>query len=62
MISYAADLAKTEMRYCQTEKEALAWVWAVERFWLSNWYSFRAGNGRPHTLKTIFEPNSRPCT
>lgn len=33
IISYATkSLCETEMRYCQTEKEALALVWAVERF------------------------------
>lgn len=33
IISYASkSLNETEQRYCQTEKEALALVWAVERF------------------------------
>lgn len=33
VISYASkSLTDTETRYCQTEKEALALVWAVERF------------------------------
>lgn len=33
IISYASkSLTDTERRYCQTEKEALALVWSVERF------------------------------
>jgi hypothetical protein len=35
VISYASkSLTDTEKRYCQTEKEALALVWAVEKFYI----------------------------
>lgn len=62
VISYASkSLSETEKRYCQTEKEALALVWAVERF---HFYLF----GRTFELITdhkalevIFSPNSKPC-
>lgn len=62
VISYAAkSLSETEKRYCQTEKEALALVWSVERF---HFYLF----GRSFELITdhkalevIFSPKSKPC-
>lgn len=62
IISYASkSLSETEMRYCQTEKEALALVWAVERF---HFYLY----GRTFELVTdhkplevIFSPKSKPC-
>lgn len=62
IISYASkSLSNTEKRYCQTEKEALALVWAVERF---HFYLF----GRSFELVTdhkplevIFSPKSKPC-
>lgn len=62
VISYASkSLSDTEKRYCQTEKEALALVWAVERF---HFYLF----GRSFELITdhkalevIFSPTSKPC-
>lgn len=62
VISYASkSLSDTEKRYCQTEKEALALVWAVERF---HFYLF----GRSFELITdhkalevIFSPKSKPC-
>lgn len=62
VISYASkSLSDTEKRYCQTEKEALALVWAVERF---HFYLF----GRSFelitdhkALETIFAPKSKPC-
>lgn len=62
IISYASkSLSDTEKRYCQTEKEALALVWAVERF---HFYLF----GRNFELVTdhkalevIFSPKSKPC-
>lgn len=62
IISYASkSLSDTEKRYCQTEKEALALVWAVERF---HFYLF----GRSFELITdhkalevIFSSKSKPC-
>ena len=61
MISYASrNLSDVERRYSQTEKEALALVWACERF---NLYVF----GRKFELETdhkvlefIFGPRSKP--
>lgn len=62
IISFASkSLSETEKRYCQTEKEALALVWSVERF---HFYLF----GRNFELITdhkaleiIFSPKSKPC-
>lgn len=55
------SLTDTERRYCQTEKEALALVWSVERF-----QTFLIG--REFNLLTdckaltfLFSPTSRPC-
>lgn len=62
VICYASkSLTDTERRYCQTEKEALALVWAVERF---QTYLI----GREFKLLTdckaltfLFSHTSRPC-
>lgn len=62
IITYAnKSLSSVERRYAQTEKEALALVWAVERF---HYYLY----GRKFELITdhkplevIFGPTSRPC-
>ncbi|XP_062539175.1 uncharacterized protein K02A2.6-like [Armigeres subalbatus] len=62
VICYASkSLTDTERRYCQTEKEALALVWSVERFQI---YLI----GREFNLLTdckaltfLFTPVSRPC-
>lgn len=62
VICYAnRSLTDVEKRYAQTEKEALALVWAVERF---HYYLF----GREFELITdhkplevIFGPKSKPC-
>lgn len=62
VINYASkSLTDTETRYCQTEKEALALVWAVERFQ-------RYLIGRSFDLVTdckalqfLFTTRSRPC-
>lgn len=62
VICYASkSLTDTERRYCQTEKEALALVWSVERFHM---YLY----GRPFELMTdckaleyLFTPRSKPC-
>lgn len=62
IISYASrSLSSTEQKYAQTEKEALALVFAMERF---HFYVF----GREvelvtdhKALETIFNPKSKPC-
>lgn len=62
IIAYASrSLTKVERKYSQPEKEALALVWAVERF---HFYVF----GREFELVTdhkslegIFSPKSKPC-
>lgn len=61
-IAYASkSLTPTEQRYCQTEREALALVWAVERFapyLLGRIFELETDH-KP--LETIFKPVSRPC-
>ena len=53
MISYASrNLTDVERRYSQTEKEALALVWACERF---NLYVY----GRDFELETDHKPLER---
>lgn len=62
VISYASrSLSETEQKYAQTEKEALALVWAVERF---HFYVFGKNfelvtDHKP--LETLFSPRSKPC-
>lgn len=62
IISYASrSLSEVEQRYAQTEKEALALVWAVERF---RFYLFGKDfelvtDHKP--LEVIFAPKSKPC-
>lgn len=62
VISFASkSLSDVEKRYCQTEKEALALVWAVERF---HYYLFGRSfelitDHKP--LETIFGVASKPC-
>jgi hypothetical protein len=52
VIAYASrSLSDVERRYCQTEKEALALVWACERF---NLYVF----GRQFELETDHKPRT----
>lgn len=62
IICYAnKSLSTTEKRYCQTEKEALALVWAVERFsvyLLGRKFELETDH-KP--LEAIFSPTSRPC-
>lgn len=62
IISYASkSLTDTEMRYCQTEKEALALVWSVERFsvYLIGRVFELETDHKP--LEAIFKPTSKPC-
>lgn len=61
IISYAnKTLTDVEKRYCQTEKEALAIVWAVERFniYLFGKHFFLLTDHKP--LLAIFGPRSKP--
>lgn len=56
------SLTDREKRYCQTEKEALALVWAVEHFdmYLFGKDSFElCSDHKP--LEVIFGPKSKPC-
>lgn len=62
IISYASkSLTETERRYCQTEKEALAIVWSVERF---RYYllgkKFQIYSDCK-ALKFLFSIRSKPC-
>ena len=62
VISYASrSLTDVEQRYCQTEKEALALVWACERFrhYLIGTQFDLVTDHEP--LKTIYGPRSKPC-
>nr|XP_026493651.1 uncharacterized protein K02A2.6-like [Vanessa tameamea] len=54
-------LTDCERRYCQTEKEALALVWAVEHFhvFLYGKYFELVTDHKP--LEVIFGPKSKPC-
>lgn len=54
-------LSECERRYCQTEKEALALVWAVEHFdiFLQGKEFELVTDHKP--LETIFGPKSKPC-
>lgn len=62
VISYASkSLSDTEKRYCQTEKEALALVWAVEKFavyLLGRKFELETDH-KP--LEVIFSSCSKPC-
>lgn len=62
LISYASkSLTTAEKRYCQTEKEALALVWAVEKFseYLIGREFELETDHKP--LEVIFSPSSTPC-
>lgn len=55
------SLTATERRYCQTEKEALGLVWAVEKFH-PNLYGIEFDLITDHqALLVIFGPRSKPC-
>lgn len=62
MVSYASkSLTETERRYAQTEKEALALVWAVEKFQIYL-LGIRFELETDHKpLEAIFSPDSTPC-
>lgn len=62
IIAFASKaLSTTEQKYHQTEKEALALVWAVERFsiYLIGIRFELETDHKP--LVTLFKPGSRPC-
>ena len=62
IICYASkSLSEPEKRYCQTEREALALVWAVERFhfYLYGKQFELITDHKP--LEVIFGPHFRPC-
>lgn len=62
IICYASkSLSETERRYCQTEKEALALVWSVERFriYLLGLEFELETDHKP--LEAIFSTSSKPC-
>lgn len=62
VIAYASkSLTKTEKRYCQTEKEALAAVWGVERFqmYLLGMRFDLVTDCK--ALQFLFAPRSKPC-
>lgn len=62
IIAYAAkSLTDVEMRYCQTEKEALALVWGVERhshYLLGKNFELETDH---KTLECLFGDTSKPC-
>lgn len=62
VVMYASkSLTETERRYAQTEKEALALVWAVERFQIYL-IGIRFELETDHKpLEVIFSPDSAPC-
>ena len=62
VISYASkSLSEVEKRYSQTEKEAVAVVWACERFYVYL-YSIEFDLCTDHTpLDTIYSSRSKPC-
>lgn len=62
IIGYAAkSLTDVEMRYCQTEREALALVWGVERhshYLLGKDFELETDH---KTLECLFGDTSKPC-
>lgn len=62
IISYASrSLTAPEMNYAQTEKEALALVWAVERFHYFLFGRYFELITDHKALETLFGPKSKPC-
>lgn len=62
IISYASKaLTDTEKRYCQTEKEALALVWSVEKFYIYLYGQHFELLTDCKALIYLFTHRSRPC-
>ncbi|XP_055623615.1 uncharacterized protein K02A2.6-like [Toxorhynchites rutilus septentrionalis] len=62
LISYASkSLTSTEKRYCHTEKEALALVWGVEKFYIYLYGIEFEILTDCKALIYLFTPRSRPC-
>lgn len=62
VISYASkSLTDTEKRYCHTEKEALALVWCVEKFYIYLYGIEFEILTDCKALIFLFTPRSRPC-
>lgn len=62
IISYAnRSLTAPERNYAQTEKEALALVWAVERFHYFVFGRYFELVTDHKALETLFAPKSKPC-
>lgn len=62
IISYAnRSLTSTEQKYAQTEKEALALVWAVERFHFFLFGKVFELITDHKALEVIFAPKAKPC-
>lgn len=62
VISYASkSLTNTEKRYCHTEKEALALVWCVEKFYIYLYGIEFEILTDCKALIYLFTPRSRPC-
>lgn len=62
IVAYAnRSLTAPEMNYAQTEKEALALVWAVERFHYFLFGRFFELITDHKALETLFGPKSKPC-
>ena len=62
VISFASkSLTDTEKRYCQTEKEALALVWSVERFRMYLYGKSFILMTDCKVLEFLFTPRSKAC-
>jgi hypothetical protein len=62
IISYAnRSLSSIEQKYAQTEKEALALVWSVERFHYFLFGRYFELVTDHKALEVLFAPKSKPC-